>query len=59
MPKLRPRWQGLGSNDDIPRLHDPAFRVDDYPEGFSEAKRSVNRKETLVRCDCGQEFYLL
>jgi hypothetical protein len=47
------------SDDDIPNHQDPAFRVESYPEGFSEAKRSVYLTETLVRCECGQEFYLL
>jgi Zn ribbon nucleic-acid-binding protein len=36
-----------------------AFRVEAYPAGFAEEKRSASREETLVRCSCGQTFYLL
>lgn len=38
---------------------DAAFRVDEYPPGFSEEKRSASRHGTLVACRCGQVFYLL
>jgi hypothetical protein len=37
----------------------PRFRVDQYPEGFSEIRPSVYHQETKVHCKCGQEFYLL
>jgi hypothetical protein len=37
----------------------PGFRVDKYPEGFSEISPSACRQETKIRCACGQEFYLL
>ena len=36
-----------------------AFRVYAYPEGFSEVRSSADYRETAVRCNCGQEFYLL
>jgi hypothetical protein len=45
-------------NDD-PDMSVAAFRVDEYPAGFSEEKRSASRNETLVACGCGQVFYLL
>jgi hypothetical protein len=51
--------QGLASDEDGPGLGGPGFRVDEYPEGFSGAGRSACPTEILVRCDCGQEFYLL
>jgi hypothetical protein len=38
---------------------DTGFRIDKYPEGFSEISPSVSRQETMVRCECGQEFCLL
>ena len=44
---------------DVPGGPDPAFRVDAYPPGFSEVKPSALLHETVVRCDCGQEFQLL
>lgn len=40
-------------------LRNPAFRVDEYPHGFSEEERSAHRHETMVQCRCGQVFYLL
>jgi hypothetical protein len=36
-----------------------AFRVEAYPPGFSEERRSASRQETLVACRCGQVFCLL
>lgn len=36
-----------------------AFRVDEFPLGFSEEQRSGCREQTMVRCECGQVFYLL
>lgn len=37
----------------------PEFEVEKYPDGFFEEQRAPSRLETLVRCKCGQEFYLL
>ena len=37
----------------------PNFRVAAYPPGFAEMHASSFRHETKVRCNCGQEFYLL
>jgi hypothetical protein len=48
----------VSENDDT----DPqgaAFRVEAYPPGFSEERRSTSRHETIVACGCGQVFYLL
>ena len=36
-----------------------AFKVEAYPPGFAEEKRSATREEILVRCGCGQTFYPL
>jgi len=36
-----------------------AFRVEAYPPGFSEERRSASRHETIVACRCGQVFCLL
>lgn len=47
------------SENDDPDMSAPPFRVDEYPAGFSEEKRSASRHETLVACGCGQVFYLL
>jgi hypothetical protein len=47
------------SENDEPGTPDAAFRVDEYPAGFSEEKRAASRHETLVACRCGQVFYLL
>jgi hypothetical protein len=47
------------SRNDGPDPADAAFRVDEYPPGFSEEKRSASRHETVVECRCGQVFYLL
>jgi hypothetical protein len=47
------------SGNDDPRMPDLAFRVEAYPPGFAEEKRASSRGHTLVRCDCGQTFYLL
>ena len=44
---------------DVPGMPDPAFRVDAYPPGFSEVKPSALLHETVVKCDCAQEFHLL
>jgi hypothetical protein len=44
---------------DVPGGPDPAFRVDAYPAGFSEAKPSALLHETGIKCDCGHEFHLL
>ena len=46
------------SESDGPDTVDATFRVDAYPPGFSEEKRSTSRFETLVTCRCGQVFYL-
>jgi hypothetical protein len=46
------------SENDGPETADAVFRVDEYPPGFSEEKRSTSRLETLVVCRCGQVFYL-
>jgi hypothetical protein len=48
----------VSERDDPERSH-PAFRVDQYPVGFSEEKRSDYLHETLIKCKCGQVFYLL
>jgi hypothetical protein len=45
--------------NDAPDMPAPAFRVEVYPLGFSEEKPSTTRHETMVRCQCGQMFYLL
>lgn len=47
------------SGNDGPEMPDPAFRVGEYPPGFSEEKRSAIHHETLAACSCGQMFYLL
>lgn len=47
------------SESDGPDTPDAAFRVDEYPPGFAEQKRSASRHETLVACRCGQVFCLL
>jgi len=47
------------SENDGRETADTAFRVDEYPPGFSEEKRAASRHETLVACRCGQVFYLL
>jgi hypothetical protein len=47
------------SENDGPGTADTAFRVDEYPPGFSEEKRAASRDETLVVCRCGQVFHLL
>jgi len=47
------------SENDDPDMSVAAFRVDEYPAGFSEEKRAASRHETLVACGCGQVFYLL
>ena len=47
------------SGNDDPNMPEPAFRVEAYPPGFAEAQRANTREHTLVRCDCGQTFYLL
>jgi hypothetical protein len=48
-----------GANSEARVSEDPEFRVEVYPQGFSEEQRSGYRHETKVRCECGQEFYLL
>jgi hypothetical protein len=46
-------------NEDHQATPSPDFRVDEYPHGFSEVKRSAVRYETKVKCRCGQVFCLL
>jgi hypothetical protein len=58
-PKCDASGEARVSEHHDPDIPDPAFRVDDYPEGFSEEKRSACCQETLVQCRCGQAFYLL
>jgi hypothetical protein len=58
-PKCGASGEARVSEHRDPDIRDPAFRVDDYPDGFSEEKRSACRQETLVQCRCGQAFYLL
>lgn len=48
----------VSGNDDSD-APEAAFRVEEYPSGFSEVRRSTSRHETLVACRCGQVFYLL
>jgi hypothetical protein len=52
-------WEGIAqvSEDDHPYMRDPGFAVDEYPDGFSEASRSVYRHKTEVRCKCGEVFH--
>jgi hypothetical protein len=47
------------SENDGPDEPDTAFRVDEYPPGFSEERRAVSLHETIAACRCGQVFYLL
>jgi hypothetical protein len=47
------------SENDAPDISAPAFRVEAYPPGFFEERPSATRHETMVRCRCGQVFYLL
>ena len=49
----------LVSENDGPDPRGAAFRVEEYPPGFYEERRSASRQETLVACRCGQVFYLL
>jgi hypothetical protein len=58
-PNCGAAGEAHASGNDGPDTPDPAFRVDEYPPGFSEEKRSASRRETLVACRCGQTFYLL
>ena len=58
-PNCGASGEARASENDDPDMPDPAFRVDEYPDGFSEEKRSACRHETMVRCRCGQVFYLL
>jgi hypothetical protein len=53
------RYTQRVSQDEHPNMRDPDFRVDEYPQAFSEEEPSVYRHETKVRCGCGQVFYLL
>ena len=39
-------------------LRHAGFQVDEYPAGFSEAKRSGFQQETEARCSCGSVFKL-
>lgn len=45
--------------ENAPDMSAPVFRVEAYPLGFFEEKPSATRHETMVRCQCGQVFYLL
>jgi hypothetical protein len=58
-PNCGASGQALVSENHDPEMPDPAFRVEAYPQGFSEEKASALRQETLVKCKCGQVFYLL
>ena len=58
-PSCGAAGEARASENDGPDTPDPAFRVDEYPSGFSEEKRSASRQQTLVACRCGQMFYLL
>jgi hypothetical protein len=58
-PNCGASGEALVSENNDPDVPDPAFRVEAYPQGFSEQKPAASRQETMVRCKCGQEFYLL
>ena len=47
------------SENDGADAADTAFRVDEYPPGFSEVRHAASRYETVVACNCGQVFSLL
>ncbi len=49
----------LVSENDDGGPQDAAFKVEEYPPGFSEGKRAACRQETIVACHCGQAFYML
>jgi hypothetical protein len=42
------------SENDNPSSLD--FRVERYPEGFSEATEGVQRMDIKIRCKCGEVF---
>jgi hypothetical protein len=58
LPNCGANGEAYVSDNDDP-VRDPAFRVDEYLQGFSEEERSAYRHETKVQCRCGQVFYLL
>jgi len=51
--------EARASENDGSDTPDAAFKVDEFPSGFAEEKRSASRRETIVACRCGQVFYLL
>jgi hypothetical protein len=58
-PSCGATGDALVSEDDGTDPQGAAFRVEAYPPGFSEERRSTSRHETIVACGCGQVFYLL
>jgi hypothetical protein len=58
-PSCGATGDALVSENDGPDPEGAAFRVEEYPAGFSEERRSASRHETIVACRCGQVFYLL
>jgi hypothetical protein len=58
-PNCGASGEALVSENSDSDTSDPAFRVEAYPQGFFEHKPSASRHETMVRCKCGQVFYLL
>lgn len=58
-PNCGASGDALVSDNDESDPQGAAFRVEAYPPGFSEERRSASRHETIVACRCGQAFYLL
>jgi len=45
------------SENDYPFMRHPGFEIDEFPEGMSLAKYANHRKETMIKCFCGEIFH--
>ena len=45
------------SEDDYPFMRSPRFVDDELPDGFEGSGRAKTRAETMLKCECGEQFH--
>lgn len=44
------------SENDYPFMRHPGFEIDEFPDGMKLEKYANHRKDTKIRCQCGEVF---
>jgi hypothetical protein len=57
-PKCGHSGIAKASTGDHPWMKSEEFQVDEFPAGFVLVTAGNNRRDTQVRCSCGEAFYL-